>query len=145
MKVYKNWLGQFRIIKLDMRHIEMFFALGHKKLAANKVFLKILSVPTRAKELVEEEIAAQPDDLSIDSLSDLRHKAYLAGIDYYNSDPAEINLAFAAYKQKMCDLGNLSIAATRKAFCPDSEPFAIERKYNRKETFKRFGVMNTDG
>lgn len=67
-------------------------------------------------------------------------KAFIAGIDFHKFTDEEIEIAYEAYQQRMCDLGNLIIVAMRKAATPDSEPFVFEETHSRAETFSKFGL-----
>lgn len=67
-------------------------------------------------------------------------KAFIAGVDFHKLTDEEIEIAYEAYQQRMCDLGNLMIVAIRKAAVPDSEPFVFEEEHTRAETFSKFGL-----
>lgn len=135
MRVYKGICRIYKI-KINMSVIESFFALGYERLEANKDMLRLLKLPARAKNTVEEEIAAIPSF----TLEELRSKAALTNIDYYESEPAQIKAAYSGYIQRMCDLGNLIIVAARKTADKNAQPFEQENKKTREETFKKFGL-----
>lgn len=67
-------------------------------------------------------------------------KAFISGIDFHKFTDEEIEIAYEAYQQRMCDLGNLMIVAIRKAATADSEPFVFEETHSREETFSKFGL-----
>lgn len=67
-------------------------------------------------------------------------KAFMCGIDYRKYSDEEIEIAYEAYQQRMCDLGNIILIALRKAAQADSEPFVLEEKHNRADTFAKFGL-----
>lgn len=72
---------------------------------------------------------------------EVKKKAYLCGLDYRKfSCEEDIEIAYEAYQQRMCDLGNLMIVAIRKAQDPDSEPFVVEEQHSREETFNKLGI-----
>ena len=71
---------------------------------------------------------------------EVKKKAFLCGLDYREWNEEDIELAYEAYQQKMCDLGNLMIVVIRKAQNPDSEPFVVEETYSREETFNKLGI-----
>lgn len=67
-------------------------------------------------------------------------KAFMCGLDYRKWSEHDIEIAYEAYQQKMCDLGNLMIVALRKAAQADSEPFVFEEQHSREETFTKLGL-----
>lgn len=72
---------------------------------------------------------------------EVKKKAYICGLDYRKFQSEEdIELAYEAYQQRMCDLGNLMIVAIRKAADPNSEPFVVEETHSRAETFNKLGI-----
>lgn len=71
---------------------------------------------------------------------EVKKKAFLCGLDYRKWNEEDIELAYEAYQQKMCDVGNLMIVAIRKAQNPDSEPFVVEETHSREETFSKLGI-----
>lgn len=74
------------------------------------------------------------------SKQEVKKKAFMCGLDYKKWSEEDIEIAYEAYQQKMCDLGNLVIVAIRKAQDADSEPFVYEENHSRQETFSKFGL-----
>lgn len=67
-------------------------------------------------------------------------KAFMSGLDQRAWSEDDIDIAFAAHQQKMCDLGNLMIVALRKAAQQDAEPFKIPKEQTKEETLEKFNI-----